>query len=96
MLNSSVLATHQPRVSTMTNHSMPQLFSENVRRLRMEAGLTQEALAARCTKYKKQIAKIEAGSAEVNLSMIYVLAQALNVAPGTLLKQSPPPLPRDH
>jgi transcriptional regulator with XRE-family HTH domain len=96
VLNPSVLATHQTRVFTMTNDSMPKLFSENVRRLRMEAGLTQEALAGRCTKYKKQIAKIEAGSAEVNLSMIYVLAQALNVAPGTLLKESLAPLPRDH
>jgi transcriptional regulator with XRE-family HTH domain len=73
----------------MTSQLLPKQFSQNVRRLRLEAGISQEALAERCTKYKKQIPKIEDGTATVNLSMIFVLAQALNVDPGTLLKESP-------
>jgi transcriptional regulator with XRE-family HTH domain len=70
----------------MTSSHTPALFSHNVQRLRLLAGLSQDALAERCSKYKKQIPKIEDGTAKVNLSMIYVLAQALNVDPATLLK----------
>ena len=66
---------------------MLKLFSENVRRIRMEAGISQELLAERCTKYKRQIPHIENGTAKVNLSMIVVLAEALEVDPGTLLRQ---------
>lgn len=73
----------------MTSKLMPKLFSQNVRRLRLEAGISQEALAERCVKYKKQIPKIEKGTANVNLSMIFVLAQALDVDPGALLKETP-------
>jgi transcriptional regulator with XRE-family HTH domain len=70
----------------MTSNRMPKLFGQNIRKLRLAAGLTQEALAQRCTKYKKQIPSIEDGSANVKLSMIFVLAQALEVDPSVLLK----------
>lgn len=72
----------------MTSKSMPKLFSHNVKQLRLKAGMTQEALAERCTKYKKQISKIEDGTAHVSLSMIFVLAQALEVDPSALLKET--------
>lgn len=62
-------------------------FSQNVRRLRLDAQLSQAVLAERCTKYKKQIAQIENGSARVTLSMVYVLASALQVDPGQLLRE---------
>ncbi|RFO97680.1 XRE family transcriptional regulator [Rhodoferax lacus] len=76
-------------MKAMKPQRMLTLFSKNVLRLRQEAGMTQEALAKRCTKYKRQIPKIENGTAEVNLSMIFTLAQALEVDPATLLKESP-------
>lgn len=72
---------------TIKPQRMLQLFSQNVRRLRMEAGISQELLAQRCIKYKKQIPRIENGTADVNLSMIVVLAQALDVEPGVLLQR---------
>lgn len=83
---SSVRASH---TATLAPNRIPQLFSQNVRQLRLDAGMTQEALAERCSRYKKQISKIEDGTAKVNLSMIYALAQALNVDPSTLLKEKP-------
>jgi transcriptional regulator with XRE-family HTH domain len=75
--------------------AMSELFSRNVRRLRLQAGITQQALAERCTKYQKQIPDIEDGTAQVNLSMIFVLAQALEVDPAVLLQETPPERP-DH
>lgn len=80
-----------PRTATVTAPDMSQLLRQNVRRLRLKAGLTQQALAQHCSKYKKQIAQIEDGTAEVNLSMIFVVAQALGVDPSVLLQDEPPP-----
>jgi transcriptional regulator with XRE-family HTH domain len=80
----------------MKSNSMPQLFGENVRRLLLEAGWTHEALAKRCTKYKNRISRLEDGSTQVNLSMIFVLAQALNVDPATLIKPAPSSPRLDH
>ena len=66
---------------------MQSLFSRNVKRLRLEAGITQKSLALRCHRYKSQIPKIENGTAKVSLSMIFTLAQALEVAPELLLQE---------
>lgn len=66
---------------------MQSLFSRNVKRLRLEAGITQKSLAQRCNRYKSQIPKIEKGTAKVSLSMIFTLAQALQVEPSTLLQE---------
>jgi transcriptional regulator with XRE-family HTH domain len=76
-------------MKAMKPQRMLTLFSKNVLRLRQEAGMTQEALAERCAKYKRQIPKIENGTAQVNMSMIYTLAQALEVDPAILLRESP-------
>ena len=73
----------------MHSETMLQIFSKNVRRLRLAAGLTQTALAERCSNYRQQIPRIEDGSANVTLMMIVALAQALGVEPGTLLQEVP-------
>jgi len=73
----------------MNSEYMLKLFSLNVRRLRLEAGLTQTDLAQRCNKFKKLIPEIEDGKAKVTLSMIVAMAQALNVEPGVLLQETP-------
>ena len=73
----------------MNSEYMLKLFSQNVARLRQEAGLTQAALAQRCGKFQKQIPQIEDGTAHVTLAMIVALAQALDVEPGHLLREMP-------
>lgn len=73
----------------MQSETMLQIFSQNVRRLRLAAGLTQTTLAERCSSYKQHIPHIEDGSANVTLMMIVALAQALEVEPGILLQEIP-------
>ena len=72
----------------MNSETMLKLFSHNVKRLRLQAGLSQDDLASRCTRFHKQIAQIEDGTANVTLSMIVTMAQALEVEPGVLLQDS--------
>lgn len=62
-----------------------QQFGQNVRRLRLQSGLTQDVLAQRCSRFKKQIPHIEAGRVVPTLTMIVVLATALGVQPHRLL-----------
>lgn len=73
----------------MNAEHMLRLFSQNVKRLRIQAGLTQELLSHRCSRFKKQIPEIEEGTAHVTLDMIVTLARALEVEPGQLLQESP-------
>jgi len=73
-------------------------LGQNVRRIRMEAGLTQELLAERCSKFKAQIPHIEDGTVTSNLAMLLTLAEALEVEPSVLLLPTPlrsasPPTP---
>lgn len=86
MLESDALTDQPDRGNDAAYQGMAQRFGQNVRDLRQAAGLTQDMLAQRCTKYKQQIAQIEDGTARVNLSMIFVLSQALKVDPSRLLR----------
>jgi transcriptional regulator with XRE-family HTH domain len=62
-------------------------FGEKVRHARGR-GLTQEELAARVKLSRTSIANIEAGRQRVPLHMIYTFAQALSVAPESLLPEA--------
>ena len=73
----------------MNADNMLKLFSRNVKRLRLEAGISQEHLAQRCSRYRKQIPQIEDGTVNVTLSMILALAEALGVEPALLLQENP-------
>jgi len=57
----------------------------NVRRLRVRAQLTQEALAGQVGLGWRHIQKIEAGEVNVTLATISRLASALSVDPAVLL-----------
>ena len=60
-----------------------------VRRLRGEAGLTQEQLAGRARLASRHLQKIEAGEVNLTLATLERLAQALQVNAASLLE--PPP-----
>ncbi len=63
----------------------------NVRRVRRERGLTQEALAEAVGLELRTVARIESGTANVVLSTLVDLSDALGVKPGALLKEAEMP-----
>jgi transcriptional regulator with XRE-family HTH domain len=64
----------------------------NIRRLRLEAGLTQEALALEAGMARNMLIHVEHGSRSVTFERLYDLAQALGVDASTLT----PPLENQH
>ena len=66
------------------NAEYERLFGRNLRRLRMERGLTQEQITARlqlagCDLTRSALAKIEAGQRHVYPDELYALRIALEV-----------------
>jgi transcriptional regulator with XRE-family HTH domain len=65
--------------------SPKKLFASNVRRLRVAAGLSQEALADRAELHRTYISSIERAERNVSLENVFRLAAALGVDPRELL-----------
>ena len=65
-----------------------EIFGSNVRRIRNEAGLSQEELAFRAKLHRTYISSVERGGRNVSLENIFAIAEALKVPPGDLLKPS--------
>lgn len=67
-----------------------EIFGHNVRRIRTEAGLSQEELGYRSKLHRTYISSIERGERNVSLENVFAIAEALKVVPGELLKPIPP------
>ncbi|KHT58461.1 hypothetical protein RJ45_25320 [Photobacterium gaetbulicola] len=67
------------------NDSILNPFGLHIKQLRKEAALSQEELAARSGLDRTYISGIERGLRNVSLINLFKLANALNVAPETLL-----------
>jgi len=63
------------------------LFGENFRRLRTQAGLSQEAVAVRMGVDRAHVSSMERGQQNVTLSTMWLAAQALGVKPADLLNE---------
>ena len=61
-------------------------FGATVRRLRMEAGLTQEQLGERCKMDLSAVSRLERGQRNPRLDTLVRLARALDVPPFALLE----------
>lgn len=61
------------------------IISENVRRLRQEKGLSQEALAEVCGYHRTYVGGIERGERNITIATLEALAGALGVDPVQLL-----------
>lgn len=55
-------------------------FGENLKRLRGEAGLTQEALAKKIGSYQANVAEYESGEVDPRFSVVRRIAKILKVS----------------
>lgn len=60
-------------------------FGVVLRRLRLERGMTQEALGMESGTQRKHVSALELGEKQPTLTTIFVLAHALHVAPSSIL-----------
>lgn len=67
-----------------------RIFGANVRRYRLAAHLSQEAVAERMGVDRAHVSAIERGLQNATLLTILQAAQALNVRPAELLEESAP------
>jgi transcriptional regulator with XRE-family HTH domain len=58
----------------------------NIRKLRLQAGLSQDLLSEKAGIFRTYLSRVESGSANPTLLVLVALAQALNVPPGDLFK----------
>jgi transcriptional regulator with XRE-family HTH domain len=65
-------------------------FGERLHFHRLEARVTQEELADRCSMHHAQIGMLERGRHEPRLGTIIKIAGALGVEPGALIEGIPP------
>ncbi len=62
-------------------------FGSQLRELRMEAGLTQEALAARAGLHPTFISRLEGGKVNISLKALLRICRALKVSPAGLFER---------
>ena len=67
-----------------------EVIGQNIRRIRTQAGLSQEELAYRAKLHRTYISSIERGERNVSVENIFAIAEALKVRPGDLLDPIPP------
>jgi len=66
-----------------------EIVGHNIRRIRTQAGLSQEELAYRAKLHRTYISSIERGERNVSIENIFAIAEALKVPPGDLLNAIP-------
>ena len=73
----------------MANTDPKAILAENIRRIRVATGLSQEGLADRAGLHRTYISSLERGQRNVSVQNIFVLADALGVAPAELISPVP-------
>ena len=69
------------------NEDVMKLFGNNVQKLRISKGFTQEYLAEEAKISQVQIARIESGKLNTSISTLVSLAKALDVEIGEFFKK---------
>lgn len=69
----------------MNNGEVAKVFGEEVRRIRNEAGLSQERLALEADVDRSFLSKMERGIRQPSLTVLLKLCQALKYAPDKLV-----------
>lgn len=68
-----------PRKNAPPLDDRRRLFGARVRSLRLEAGISQEELAARAALHRTYVGSVERGERNISLANIHALADALGV-----------------
>ncbi|HEY6803740.1 MAG TPA: helix-turn-helix transcriptional regulator [Pyrinomonadaceae bacterium] len=63
-----------------------RILGNNLRRIRHEAGISQEELADRANLHRTYVSSIERGERNVSVENIFAIARALSVPPSVLLE----------
>lgn len=63
------------------------IFAESMRRRRLEAGLSQEALADRCGLHRTYVGSVERGERNISIDNMEAIAVALGCDPADLLRR---------
>ena len=78
-----------------THVSYKKIVGQQVKKLRVSNGLTQEALAERCGIFRTYLSRIESGTANPTLVILAALAGALDVHPFELFGETRPTRTRE-
>jgi transcriptional regulator with XRE-family HTH domain len=62
-------------------------FGQVIRDLRLEAGLSQEALSLSCGRHRTYISLIERGKNSPSITTLWLMAEALGVLPSTVIRR---------
>jgi transcriptional regulator with XRE-family HTH domain len=60
-------------------------FGQVIRDLRLEAGLSQEALSLSCGRHRTYVSLIERGKNSASITTLWLLAAALGVQPSVVI-----------
>ncbi|WP_366937483.1 helix-turn-helix domain-containing protein [Bradyrhizobium sp.] len=75
-------------MSPILRMDIRRIFGANVRRYRVAAGLSQEAVAVKMGVDRAYVSGMERGQQNVTLLTMWHLAEALNVKPADLLDET--------
>ncbi len=70
----------------MPENDLQLAFGDVMRSLRLKAGLSQEELSFRCGRHRTFVSVVERGKNAPSLTTIWLLAEALDVAPSELVR----------
>ncbi len=71
----------------MGESSLATTFGQVLRKVREDSGISQEQLASECGLDRTYISLIERGQRNPTLKTVFLLSEALEIAPSTLIRK---------
>ncbi len=71
----------------MGESNLATTFGQVLRKVREDSGISQEHLASECGLDRTYISLIERGQRNPTLKTVFILSEALEVAPSTLIRK---------